>query len=67
MSLQKFRLTSLLETYVHKIVLEKQQNFHKDPYKDARVPVVNALAHVYDFMKIVGGKFLSYEKKFPIL
>ena len=54
-------------SYFHKILIDHQQNFHEDPYKDARAPVVNALAHVYDFMKIVGGKFLSYEKKFPIL
>ena len=30
------------ETYVHKIVLDHQPNFHKDPCKDARARGVNA-------------------------
>ena len=30
------------ETYVHKIVLHHQPNFHKDPHKDARARGKNA-------------------------
>ena len=30
------------ETYVHKIVLNHQPNFHKDPLKDARARGENA-------------------------
>ena len=30
------------ETYVHKIVLDHQPNFHKDPCKDARAQGENA-------------------------
>ena len=37
-----FFMASDLETYVHKIVLEHQPNFHKDPCKDARARVENA-------------------------
>ena len=34
------------ETYVYKIVLDHQPNFHKDPCKDARARGVNARTHV---------------------
>ena len=34
------------ETYVYKIVLAHQPNFHKDPCKDARARGVNARTHV---------------------
>ena len=38
------------ETYVHKIVLDHQPNFHKDPCKDARARGVNARTHVKKFV-----------------
>ena len=34
------------ETYVYKLVLDHQPNFHKDPCKDARARGVNARTHV---------------------
>ena len=38
----EWKIGSLRETYVHKIVLDHQPNFHKDPCKDARARGVNA-------------------------
>ena len=35
------RIFMKFETYVHKIVLDHQPNFHKDPCKDARARGVN--------------------------
>ena len=40
------RIFMKFETYVHKIVLDHQPNFHKDPCKDARARGVNARTHV---------------------
>ena len=36
------RIFMKFETYVHKIVLNHQPNFHKDPCKDARAQDKNA-------------------------
>ena len=36
------RIFMKFETYVHKIILDHQLNFHKDPCKDARARGVNA-------------------------
>ena len=45
------------ETYVYKIVLDHQPNFHKDPCKDAQGQGVNARSHFIDsvreFLRIV--------------
>ena len=40
------RIFMKFETYVHKIVLDHQPHFHKDPCKDARARGLNARTHV---------------------
>ena len=41
------------ETYVHKIILDYQLNFHKVPCKDARARGVNARARTSSHMIII--------------
>ena len=45
-SLTEAQIFMKFETYVYKIVLDHQPNFHKDPCKDARARGVNARTHV---------------------
>ena len=45
-SLTEAQIFMKFETYVYKLVLDHQPNFHKDPCKDARARGVNARTHV---------------------
>ena len=45
-SLTEAQIFMKFETYVYKIVLDHQPNFHKDPCKDARARGINARTHV---------------------
>ena len=45
-SLTEAQIFMKFETYVYKIVVDHQPNFHKDPCKDARARGVNARTHV---------------------
>ena len=65
------------ETYVHKIVLDIQTNFDKDPCKDERTRykraparfIASAGLHLVRadlYENLVGGQVLSYEHKFQI-
>ena len=57
------------ETYVYKIVLGHQQNFHKDPCKDARARGVNAStrdemrARVYASCALIFARIFGWCKK----
>ena len=57
------------ETYVYKIVLDPQPNFHKEPCKNAHARGVNTRTR--DEMRVhvctdLNGQLLSYEHKFQI-
>ena len=41
-SLTEAQIFMKFETYVYKIVLDHQQNFHKDPCKDALAQIIQA-------------------------
>ena len=60
------RIFMKFETYnVHKIELDHQPNFHKDPCKDARALAMKcARAQIFTdlYENLVGGQLLSYEQ-----